>query len=398
MSAEIEVIIDSEPIYSIDINTVDEIFEITTSNIENIYELVVIEPSFFSSSFLDDSTSSPIKTYSSEKIETIVTQIEGLIEQKQDQLTLKTINGQEIIGEGDVEITAQQTPIDVQIFTSSETWVKPTRVKWVRVLCIGAGSGGGSGRVGASGTVIGGGGSGARGAVMMSDFKADFLPSNVPITIGAGGNGGLAISTTDTNGNAGSSGGKTTFGNASNPAILIEATGSTGGSGGTTAGGTAGNGSTSSAVGNIISLPGSGGGPGNIGTSTYGGTQNSQYTQAGAGGGGISSSNIAGAGNYCIGFSTDVESIYQPTVKGQLTVSNPSLTTGDGISGLSTFLFGGLRSSGGTGGGSSITGNGGKGGDGGIGSGGGGGGAALNGFSSGAGGNGGDGICIVWSW
>lgn len=72
MSAEIEVIIDSEPIYSIDINTVDEIFEITTSNIENIYEVMVIEPTFFSSALIDDSTHSLFKTYSSEKIESII--------------------------------------------------------------------------------------------------------------------------------------------------------------------------------------------------------------------------------------------------------------------------------------------------------------------------------------
>lgn len=284
----------------------------------------------------------------------------------------------------------------VQIFTSSGTWTKPAGVTFVRVLCIGAGGGGGSGRVGAAGTVRGGGGSGAGGSAMLSEFTADFLPSTVNIIVGAGADGGALVSTSDTNGNAGGYGGKTAFGDAS--LTYLEAGGGGGGGGGTTSGGTTGNGTASAAAGNLLSVLTVTGGTGNTGTPAYSGSSGTNYNQAGAGGGGISAANVVGAGNYLYTLYTDVASISQPLVTGRLNISSPSYTTGDGVSGLSTFLSGGLRSAGGTGGGASITSNAGKGGNGAIGSGGGGGGAALNGYSSGAGGKGGDGICIVWSW
>lgn len=104
MSAEIEVIIDGESIYEVDVDTVEEIFEITTSNIENIYEVVVIEPNFFSSAMINDNSPSLLKSYSSSKIETIVIYLNGLIDQKQDILEFKTINGESILGSGNIVI------------------------------------------------------------------------------------------------------------------------------------------------------------------------------------------------------------------------------------------------------------------------------------------------------
>src|SRR5688572_10156167 len=54
---------------------------------------------------------------------------------------------------------------DVQVFTASGTWTKPTgSFTTVEVRLVGAGGGGGSGRRGATGTVRTGGGGGGGGA------------------------------------------------------------------------------------------------------------------------------------------------------------------------------------------------------------------------------------------
>ena len=91
----------------------------------------------------------------------------------------------------------------IQVFTSSGTWTKPSSGNMVTVHLWGGGGGGGQGQRGA-----GGGGGGAYGEyqIKMSD-----LPSSVTVTIGNGGS--VASSPGGADGTSqGSSGGTTSFG------------------------------------------------------------------------------------------------------------------------------------------------------------------------------------------
>lgn len=287
--------------------------------------------------------------------------------------------------------------VDIQVFTSSDNWVKPTGASVVQVILLGGGGGGGSGRKGAAGSDRAGGGGGGAGARAEATFDATSLNNPEAITIGAGGTGGTAVSTNSTNGNAGANGGKTSFGG------WLVAGGGTGGGGGTSTTVTAGvaaqgwpdgfarfsnppvgaGGISDFIAGDVNATAGyfAGGGGG------YGGAIDSTNTAfaGGAGGAGGSATTTSGISGY------------NTTITGG-TAGGVATAGGNGGNAPTNYAIGG--SGGGGGGGSTTATNGGDGGDGGLyGAGGAGGGAGVNSVNnSGAGGDGAAGIAIVISY
>ena len=107
--------------------------------------------------------------------------------------------------------------------TLTYTWDKPENIKYIQVICVGAGGGGGGGRSQNSGRVTGGSGGGG-GAIAWGFFdRRDLTQSSYTISVGRGGAGGVA-SVLNVNGNPGTSGQYTTFGE-----TLVSASGGSGG-------------------------------------------------------------------------------------------------------------------------------------------------------------------------
>ena len=118
----------------------------------------------------------------------------------------------------------------------------------IRILMVGAGGGGGSGRLDSAGSCYGGGaGSGGNVVECWFDRRELFPDASGALTlyvrVGAGGAGGTAVTTNATNGNNGSNGAGTVvslaFVGDTNSALNYQVSGGNGGSGGTN---TAGNG------------------------------------------------------------------------------------------------------------------------------------------------------------
>ncbi len=268
------------------------------------------------------------------------------------------------------------------------TWRKPKNARFVAMLIIGAGAGGGKGLTGSAGTARGGGGGAGSAGTVRALFIADMLPDILYIQTPIGGKGedgtaavvggrawvsvaqSLAVADTvirsgDSDAPIGATGsasggaagsGSSVFTNAnavwSNVAIGLNAVfGATGGNGGNGSSGTAGSASTAL---NYLPLCGGGGG----GSVTTGNTP-----QAGGA--------VTGAGSLL------------PTIPG-------GAINVEGSAGL--FIPQPFIATGGAGGGGSAT-VGGKGGDGAYGCGGGGGGGGTTG---GAGGKGGDSIAFIY--
>jgi hypothetical protein len=264
--------------------------------------------------------------------------------------------------------------IDSQVFTSNGTWTKPagvTATSMTRVRVQAAGGGGGSGRRGTAGNAAGGGGA-ASGGYSEAWFRTADLPATVAITVGAAGIGGAAVTTDNTNGNDGTSGGDASFG------TYLLAIGGEKGIGGNTVSGTQGNATTVNSQ-----FVGSNGGMG----STVNGIDSvdAPYGVPSGGGGGGGIGGTGGSGGRTFGYNNNAFT-NGGTVAGQ-----------SGTNGTSFPSYGpGTGGGGGAGSDTPATVNGGDGGNGGnYGAGGAGGGAAENGFNSGKGGNGGGGYVDV---
>jgi hypothetical protein len=279
---------------------------------------------------------------------------------------------------------AAQAQVDVYSTAGTFTWTKPANAKSVHVALFSGGGGGGSGRKTPSGTAGSGGGGGAGGNYSERILQAALLGESVSVTVGAGGQGGAAVTTNPvggTNGNVGIVGGNSSFG------TFVTAFGGGPGGFGTITTGAAGSNTANSVRAMFL------GGAGNTGNLTAGGAGTGAGTGAagGGGGGGIAATPAASAGG-------NGGTSYYFLSGGQ--ASGGAAPGGNGGVGPSVATNQAANGGGGAGGASSITGNAGNGGTGGLyGGGGGGGGAALVDIgNSGAGGNGAPGIVVVTTY
>lgn len=276
--------------------------------------------------------------------------------------------------------------VDVQTFTSSGSWSKPSGATMVMVEAYGGGGGGASGMRQAAGVNRTGGGGGSAGIKAVHLFLASDLASSEAVTIGAGGAGAAGNGTDNSGSNApGSNGGNTTFGS------HITAWGGDGAPSNT--------GGTANSIAFAVQT----------GTSAQTKTDSPGYTSENGGNGGTGAAGGNGAGSNWgaggAGGGGGVNTSNVETAGGAGGGRNPLSTThsiaGDG--GAAGTAGGGNGGNGGDyeaggGGGGSASGAGGDGGDGGRASGGGGAGGGTNGSTGGVGGNGGDGWMRVISW
>lgn len=94
-------------------------------------------------------------------------------------------------------------------------WAKNPNTKYVQVMGWAGGSGGASGARYAIGQIAGGGSGGCGPGCFLYNCLGTDLSSTEPVIVGAGGLGGAAINTDDTDGNNGQPGGYTSFGKVS---------------------------------------------------------------------------------------------------------------------------------------------------------------------------------------
>lgn len=341
---------------------------------------------------------------------------------------------------GAVTIASTASGPNIQTFTSSGTWTKPSGASLVLIRIFGGGGGGGGGLSSYASPGTGGTGGGG-GACVNILVRASTLGSSETITIGSGGSAGGP-------GSGGGNGGNTTFGSiftayggGGGGSAVTGSSGVSGGAGGGFggAGSSATSGTGSSVGGQVGGLPNS---PfygsstnvsGNMNASTLGagGAGSNWYiaeagsAEYGGGGGGIGNSNYysttsggssiyggggGGAGNGSNG-TTSWNSGYSGngggagvSLKGTNQGSTASIGGGgnravddsNGNPGTQNSYWG--NGAGGSGGGWGSTGVGGDGGAGATGGGGGGGGGSSKVSTGGSGGAGGSGYAIIISW
>lgn len=260
------------------------------------------------------------------------------------------------------------TAIDIQIYTSSSTWTKPSGATLVQIIAVGGGGGGGSGQCGAASTVREGGGGGGGGAYSATSFAASLLGSTETVTVGAGGGGGTTAACSG-NGTAGTGGGSSSFG------AWVAAQGGGGGNKGTSSDNQNGGGNGGKGLAN-----GSDGTGGNTNSASANGATSTGLSAAGGGGGGGTSdtnSNKSGGGGG----------------SSQLGLASPLSGGGSSGNGGSASVVWAIAGAGGGGGGHDA--NGGNGGS--YGGGGGGGGGSTSSTKT-SGGSGADGIVVVISF
>lgn len=270
-----------------------------------------------------------------------------------------------------------------QWWSATGVWTKPPLSTRVSILACGGSGGGGSGRRGLIASIRTGGGGAAGAFYVYRDLFAAVLNGTEPVTIGAGGLGGAAVTVDSTDGNVGVGGGLTTFGSSYQGTLpwLLARSGAPGAKGSATA-----------QTGGVITVPAGSTNwafPGQGANAPISGSATNAFTTGVAGGGGagagalVANTIIAGTA----GGSTSSINAASSAVPGGA-IGTSGVNGGIGTSNSGNLNFGG---SGGGGGfwATSVAGT--NGGNGARCAGGGGGAAADNGFNSGAGGLGGGG-------
>jgi len=279
---------------------------------------------------------------------------------------------------------------DIQIFyavgTTFQTWRKPKKCNYVYIMCIGGGGGGAAGPTVNNGNA----GAGASGSITRVLYNAQQLSDILYVQVGLGGAGGLNSGAVGANGTRSSV--------ALQPTVLaqnlVAISGNVGAIGGSTGGGTSAGETVSTqttatffTLGNFISTVGRSNTPTGLLDIT---PLTSQITCPGAGGGGFTSTPVIfEAGSI-------LSTLYSSLISKGTTTSASGVNGTDGGDGVT--IWKPFFSTGGAGGGASVTASGGRGGNGGIGSGGGGGGAGATLAQGGSGGKGGDGLVIIISF
>ena len=119
---------------------------------------------------------------------------------------------------GNFLLGTQVSACNLQTFTSSGTWGKPSVGQFTLVFLVGAGAGGWSGQSQNGGQFTASGGAGGGGGGYTYNFyRTALLPNQVSVTVGAGGSGGPEITaaaglTSSNFGQPGAAGGTSYFG------------------------------------------------------------------------------------------------------------------------------------------------------------------------------------------
>lgn len=283
----------------------------------------------------------------------------------------------------------------ITTFTSSGTWTKDARSKYVTVYGWGGGGGGGSGRRGTVALSSGGSGGGVSYFYEINIPASTFAASET-ITIGAGGAGGAARTSDNTDGLIGSEGGQTKIGTK-----LVTANTPNGQGGSTSTVSTGANEWYLSSLSPITYVNTSNDTFAGQGKLLSGGTPVNTCNFSGAPGGGGGGATVAlGDGDGGTGGSTYSGSRLYGNVLaagGAYGHQGASPNGSDGaVGGISSGRVFGGGGGGGGGGTTSTPTSAGNGGTGGVpGGGGGGGGGSVNGVNSGAGGTGGNGQITI---
>jgi hypothetical protein len=293
--------------------------------------------------------------------------------------TVAVLNYMQINTSGQLVAVTNQMPgiassvITYITATGANSYTIPAGCSTLDVTIVGGGAGGGSGAYAASGNVGGGSGGGA-GGYSRQIFQASALTSPVTVTVGAGGTGGVAVTTPSAGNAATNNAGSTLFGG-----YMWAHGGAVGGAGNATNGSAVGGGA--GGAGMII---GSAGGP-TVTTAAIGGAGVASTTSGGGAGGGVNTNAAFGGGGAAAPFLGANGNSSSGGVVGGASPTNGSAViqaeTAPGGGGGAAALSGAAQQ--------------GANGQANTGSGGGGGGASQNGTTSGAGGNGGSGFALI---